>query len=319
VDPDGISLLEQCDICLLSSSRDLLRPDRPRPQPGAPVVVACPDYELTAAGRAPQFSPLPGTRAEADVVARRLGVAPWTGTDALKHRVLGVASPRVLHVATHGYFLQSGLAEGAELMGWTFTIAAEHAIGGRLSARLQSPLLRSGLALAGANAWLRYEGLPPEAGDGMLTAEDVAGMDLAGTELVVLSACDTGLGDIRVGEGVMGLRRSFMVAGARTLIMSVWKVPDLATFLLVDRLYANLLERSMACDESLREAQLFLRGVTLDDVRRMHPGDTHLAELVSRFVAEHPDADARLRPFLHEAYWGGFVCLGDPRPLAARR
>ncbi len=76
-------------------------------------------------------------------------------------------------------------------------------------------MLRSGLVLAGANTWLNGKPAPPEAEDGLLTAEDVAGMNLLHTELVVLSACDTGLGDVRKGEGVMGLRRAFAVAGAR--------------------------------------------------------------------------------------------------------
>jgi len=82
------------------------------------------------------------------------------------------------------------------------------------------------LALSGGNTWLKKGQLPTEAEDGLLTAEDVTGMDLLDTELVALSACNTGLGEIRIGEGVFGLRRAFVRAGAKTLVMSLGKVPD---------------------------------------------------------------------------------------------
>jgi len=97
--------------------------------------------------------------------------------------------------------------------------------------------------LAGANTFLAGEGnLPEEAEDGLLTAEDVTGIDLLATELVVLSACETGLGEVQAGEGVFGLRRSFVLAGARTLVMSLWKVPDEQTRELMEDFYQRLLD-----------------------------------------------------------------------------
>src|SRR5262249_10760585 len=129
-------------------------------------------------------------------------------------------------------------------------------------ARFENPLLRSGLLLAGFNTW-RSGGEPPaEAEDGMLTAEDVTGMDLLDTELVGLSACETGLGQVHVGEGVFGLRRAFAVAGARTLVMSLWKVPDEQTQELMVDFYQRIL--GIGCDpqpraEALRLAQQALR------------------------------------------------------------
>jgi CHAT domain-containing protein len=142
-------------------------------------------------------------------------------------------------------------------------------------------MLRSGLALAGANTWLNAGNPPEEAEDGLLTAEDVTGLDLLATELVVLSACETGLGYVQLGEGVFGLRRAFVLAGAKTLVMSLWKVPDEQTRELMVNFYQRLLAGEGRAD-ALRHAQLDLK-------------------------ARYPE------PF----YWGAFICQGDPSPLPA--
>ncbi|MCI0413736.1 CHAT domain-containing protein [bacterium] len=142
-----------------------------------------------------------------------------------------------------------------------------------------NPLLRSGLALAGANTWLRGKSPPAEAEDGILTAEDVSGLDLLATELVVLSACETGLGQVHTGEGVFGLRRAFVLAGARTLVMSLWKVPDQQTQELMENFYQRLLIGESRAD-ALRGAQITVK-------------------------ASHPDP----------VFWGAFICQGDPGPL----
>ncbi len=158
---------------------------------------------------------------------------------------------------------------------------SDNAWQGRLSgAGLENPLLRSGLALAGANTWLKGETLPPEAEDGILTAEDVSGLDLLATELVVLSACETGLGEVQVGEGVFGLRRAFMLAGAKTLVMSLWKVPDKQTQELMSDFYRRILAGEARAD-ALRQAQLAMK-------------------------QKYPD------PY----YWGAFICQGDPSALS---
>ena len=149
--------------------------------------------------------------------------------------------------------------------------------------RQENPLLRSFLALAGANTWLRGGTLPEAAEDGMLNAEDVSGLDLLGTELVVLSACETALGSVHVGEGVFGLQRAFVLAGAKTLVMSQWEVPDAETRELMQRFYRDVLAGEGRA-EALRGAQLALK-------------------------AKHPD-DPTL--------WGAFICLGDPGPLPQR-
>lgn len=188
----------------------------------------------------------------------------------------------------------------------------------------ENPMLRSGLLLAGAETWINGGHPPAEAEDGMLTAEDVMGLDLLATELVVLSACDSGLGEIHVGEGVFGLRRAFVLAGAKTLVMTLWKVSDVATAILMERLYDNLLRRRLPRDRALREAQLYLRHLTVGEIRSGwlspaiidQPGGDHgdfRRELET--LAQAPDGTC---PFAHPFYWGAFVCLGDPSPLPQR-
>ena len=126
---------------------------------------------------------------------------------------------------------------------------------------------------------LGSKALPEAAEDGLLTAEDVGGLDLMHTRLVVLSACDTGLGAITSGQGVFGLRRAFVEAGARTLVMSLWKVPDSQTQELMEDLYRHLLQGASPCD-ALRQAQLMIK---------------------ARFPSPY--------------YWGAFICQGDPAPV----
>jgi CHAT domain-containing protein len=182
---------------------------------------------------------------------------------------------RWLHVATHGFFappsLRSALAAGGE--------------------RGRHPGLLSGLALAGANVPATADG-----DDGILTALEVAALDLSDVEVAVLSACETGLGEVAAGEGVMGLQRAFQVAGARTTVTSLWKVPDVATQLLMQRFYENLWDKGMGKLEALRQAQLWLmreggqRGVMLPEESR---------ETESK----------HLPPY----FWAAFVLSGDWR------
>jgi len=159
------------------------------------------------------------------------------GADATESAVRNARSPLILHLATHGFFLPDEPVDPArrEQSG---------------EAPYENPLVRSGLAFAGANR-------PPDDGpadDGILTALEISGMDLRGTELVVLSACETALGDIEVGEGVFGLRRAFALAGARTLMMSLWPVQDDVTAAQMKEFYGA--RGRMAPAEALRDAQL---------------------------------------------------------------
>jgi CHAT domain-containing protein len=281
---NGGHLLDEYHISYLGSGRDLLRfGAAPSGVPHTPLVVADPDFDLAEGGEMPgpaapapggglrrhsrdlpsNGSPWPrlaGTKGEGERVARLLRVTPWLGADALEGRVKAVRSPSILHVATHGFFLADQEPSGKEgaWRGWMGLDLEDAGARRPGSPGLENPLLRSGVVLAGANTWHRGGKVPPGAEDGYLTAEDVSGLDLLDTNLVVLSACNTGLGEILTGEGVFGLRRAFVVAGAKTLVMSLWKVPDDATQELMVAFYHRLLE-GQPRSAALRGAQLAVK------------------------------------------------------------
>lgn len=230
-----------------------------------------------------RFDRLPGSRSEAEAIANLLAVRPWLGPEALEGVLkTKCCSPQILHLATHGFFLPDQPHD--PVSGGSALVDEPSAGLGRLAGPLpENPMLRSGLALAGANTWLKSGNLPEAAEDGLLTAEDVTGLNLLATELVVLSACETGLGEVHVGEGVFGLRRAFVLAGAKTLVMSLWKVPDEQTRELMEDFYRRLLA-GQGRAAALRASQLAMK-------------------------IRYPD------PY----YWGAFICQGDPSPLATVR
>ena len=225
------------------------------------------------------FERLPGTREEGERIAAMLGVKALEGGAATKRSVEDARSPGILHIATHGFFLdQRRPPGGEEFQAYRGRIGVAN-LAGPQSRGFENPLLGSGLVLAGYNPWRKGEVLTLEADDGILTAEDATGLDLLFTDLVVLSACQTGLGDIKAGEGVFGLRRAFLLAGAKTLLMSLWKIPDEETQMLMEGFYKRVLEGKPRA-EALREAQLEVRAVSPEPL-----------------------------------FWGAFISQGDPGPL----
>jgi CHAT domain-containing protein len=281
----------------LATERDLLV-DAPRPTGTSALVIGRPAFD-SAPRRAAEtrggclvagewhFGDLPGTGLEARDISRvwsRAGgeVTLLTGAAATKtafRQALG--GRRVVHLATHGFFLGDGCAPGA---------TASRSVGGLVAAPQRvpaspgssdNPLLLSGLAMAGANRRIAAQ---RDQDNGILTAEEIAGLDLQGTEWAVLSACDTGLGEIRSGEGVFGLRRAFQIAGARTVIMSLWSVDDEATRLWMRALYEGRLLRHLDTADAVKQAS-----VTALKQRRAAHQSTH--------------------PF----YWAAFVAAGDWR------
>ena len=200
-----------------------------------------------------------------------------------------------LHVATHGFFappeLRSALtASNDNEPSEVAAVGESRSLGSEGPALVgQHPGLLSGLALAGANRTPA-----PNRADGILTAEEVQTLDLRQVDLAVLSACETGLGEVAGGEGLLGLQRSFQVAGARTTIAGYWKVDDLATRLLMERFYRNLWDKEMPRLAALREAQLYLLN-NPDAVRG----------------AEPPEDEPRLRTAAR--FWAAFALSGDWR------
>ncbi|MGB4234659.1 MAG: CHAT domain-containing protein [Methanoregulaceae archaeon] len=228
-----------------------------------------------------EFNQLPATRLEGEKIGNLLESKPYFGKDAVKTLIKNKKPQGIIHIATHGFFL-GDLTEDPRKperrdIGAVSDINSSNQIV-RMK-HIPNPLLRAGLAFAGVNAWLKDLQPPVEAENGLLTAEEVTGLDLTNIELVVLSACDTGLGEIKSGEGVFGFRRSFIIAGARTLIMSLWEVPDDETQELMTNFYGAIVAGKSRA-EALREAQLLVK-------------------------SKHPE------PF----YWGAFICQGDPGPL----
>ncbi len=281
VDDNGRFLVERYHFTYLTSGRDLLRLDAELAPRGGPVIFAAPDFDGTGVKPAPapepdqpkgsgdrpktrgrrafdltslKWEPLPGTAQEAAALTEVLAAdMVRIGPEATEEALKSIAAPDVLHVATHGFFLPDDA--GAQT----------------------NPLLRSGLALSGANR------LESQTEDGVLTALEATGLDLWGTELVVLSACETGVGQVQVGEGVYGLRRALVLAGSESQLLSLWQVDDEATQELMVGVYKGL-RAGRGRGESLRSMQLEM----LRDPEREHP-----------------------------FFWASFVPAGDWRPLTA--
>ncbi|GAA6619722.1 tetratricopeptide repeat protein [Scytonema sp. NUACC26] len=251
------------------------------------------------------LSPTPSTRFLGESVAKKLkNVRLYVGTEALETHFTTHECPNIMLIATHGLFLPDVQQEPPKVGSEEF----EHFV-----STVKNPMMRSGLALAGANTWLSGGTLPPEAGKGFLLAQDIASLDLWGNELTVLSACDTGRGDIKIGEGVFGLRRAFVVAGAKTLIMSLWKVPDTATALLMERFFDNL-QNGMNRAEALQNAQNYIRKLTVKELRQSTLGLEVLKDLlkVNKLSQQSKiDCNEEDTPLEHPFYWGAWICQGD--------
>jgi CHAT domain-containing protein len=271
-------------------------------------------------GAQASFTPLPGTADEIRTIteawtASRARGSPTVlrgaaATEAALRRE--VTHARYLHLATHGFFIPESPRRAPSP---TMAMAAWPAPGlGAASEMLTlTPTLpvglRSGLAFANANR-------PDDAGsaverpgdDGLFTALELAGADLSGVDLVVLSACETGLGRVAGGEGVLGLQRAFQVAGARTVVASLWKVNDGATQALMAAFYSNLWNDRLPRIEALRRAQIAMLNGTLGPPNQLKRG-------VGGFASASPTPSNPLVPGarLHPAYWAGFVLSGDWR------
>jgi CHAT domain-containing protein/Tfp pilus assembly protein PilF len=313
VDARNEFLIKRYSFSYLTSGRDLLRLQVKQPGKQSALIIANPDFgeesnnrngserilryrpsSQSEAAKATTsilaeayFPPLPGTADEASALKALIPDSTLLiNQEATEARLKAVSSPELLHIATHGFFLEDESpleAEGRLLVAKSATSPA--------TLPVSNPLFRSGLALAGAN---RLKSGPNNEEDGILTALEAAGLDLWGTKLVVLSACQTGLGEVKDGDGVYGLRRALVLAGAETQVMSLWAVSDLATRDLMINYYRRL-QRGEGRAEALRQSQLRL----LNNLNRQR----------------RPGA----RNYSHPYYWAGFIQSGEWANLNGQR
>ena len=264
LDDRGKFLAERYTIKYVASGRDLLSPTPAKKEPHRMVAFANPTFwekpalvgvhgtnivhlailsadQMNYSGMS--LNPLPNTIQEAEFLREKClawnidGVV-YVDDEATEAQIKSLHSPYILHIATHGFFLPETLpanpsTTSMKLLGWK-----------QIPIVLHNPMQRSGLAFAGAqltlDAWKRGE-TPDTENDGILMAQEVSMMDLQNTWLVVLSGCDTGVGEARAGEGVLGLRRGFIQAGAQNLMMTLWPVSDSWTVEMMKAFY----ERAM--------------------------------------------------------------------------
>jgi CHAT domain-containing protein len=249
IKPDGRRLIEDYEFIQLSSTRNIIKNN---PQPTFTNIQLWGGVQYDGAtssttNRSAAFSYLPGTLTEIIGIVSTANqsnkktktfVADEANEGAFKN--LNGKSPEVLHIATHGFFFPDPEKEDKP---------------DNRFAQSENPLLRSGLALANANSNWTNEITSSDKEDGILTAYEIADMDLSNTKLVVLSACETGLGDVKSGEGVYGLQRAFKMAGVNYLIMSLWQVPDLETKEFMQTFYSKSIG-GMPIRRAFRETQL---------------------------------------------------------------
>ena len=286
----------------LTSGRDLLRVASAAPL-HPPLLLANPDFgspdRIPLAGRRQSLYqhltglfPLPGTQHEADMISPLLGTVPLVGSRASETAVRSAQAPQLLHIATHGLYLRDvdqPLPDNLQSDFPSFLLSdsmrsknvaapAAEQLPGETGA-----MNRSALALAGV---LQGQYASSTTQDGLLTAEEARSLNLDGTQLVTLSACETGQGELSAGQGIYGLRRAFLIAGAETLVTSLWRVSDDATGELMTLYYRKLLDRK-------------------------HPSD-RLEAMISamRELRSRPDG-ARTHPY----YWAPFLVIGQNGPL----
>lgn len=309
---EGTRLIDDFQIHYLPSARNLARLDFPIELGTEPVLVGNPRFDWSD-GEAPATNgssayadldfaatrgtadifdlyPLHGSEEEAKDIAVLLGISePWIGEKALKSRVLKLKGPRILLFATHAYDLTGFLPRNQrrtranrsvpELLEGLDSIRGEFI----LSLADESPLSLVGLALAGAETFIRGQELPPlECQNGLLSGEEATGLDLTGCELCVLSTCDSGLGTVKRGEGVFSLAYAFTLAGARSVVQSLWKQNDEASSILMKRFFELMKKEALSREAALRRAQRELRA---------------------------------LEKFKHPYFWAGWACYGQTGPL----
>ena len=294
---EGAYLAETYTLRYVTNSRDLIHLSTPAfPARSPPMVLADAQFDsetnLKAVAQntirghwsnslAKSMAPLPGTRIEAQQVAKRLKLSRrlFLGEAATETRLRTAKGPRILHIATHGFFLPDSHGK--------------------------TPMLRAGLALAGYN----HRQKSSHDNDGLLTALDISGLDLYGTELVVLSACETGLGQVSGGEGLYGLKRALFLSGSRSQVLSLWKVDDIATQAMMNSFYEQLL-KGVSRANALRHVQTQMIGGHLNTM--LSASDKKRG--ISVAGAKH-NSTSTVAGWRHPYYWASFTLSGADGPV----
>lgn len=235
--PDGRFVIDNANIILVSNTKDIyLRKVKSRAvtNENTASMFGNPTFYLTASADNRPIASLPGTEKEVDQLQFILNQKGWVTTEyvesfAAEEKIKELNSPKIFHIATHGLYRPSE------------EVTLEKQIEGGEALLTQNPLMRTGLLLKGAGDLLEKTDYNYNMESGILTAYEAMSLNLDKTDLVVLSACETGLGDLEAGEGVYGLQRAFLVAGAKVLIMSMFKVDDTATQKLMLKFYQKWL------------------------------------------------------------------------------
>lgn len=292
---DGEPLTARFRVSRLVCGRDLLFCDDETSGSRDMFILGDPDFE---AGEAPwadslergmeldltSVPPLPFSGLEAARIGRRWGAAACTGADATKYALLDALPSGVVHLATHGVF-DTKMASNA--------------------------LYSSYLVFAGYNSWVCGKPTDETHGNGILTADEISRLDMRGTDLVVLSACRTGLEDAAYGS-VQGLLSAFSAAGVRWIVSHMWKASDIASPILMEAFYEAYLGRGMDVPRALQYAREYLRTVTVGQLRRAgwldRLVDDRLGPQARMELERLRRANDRRRCFEDEYYWGGFVC-----------
>jgi CHAT domain-containing protein/tetratricopeptide (TPR) repeat protein len=310
--PDSGFLIEEYTFNYVSSGRDLRGYGETKKKGSKALLMGDPDFDVKTEKKASvaaktaeyeirpetiakrsvlirdlRFDRLPGTREEVRSIQSLLGadrVEIYTGPDATEEVLRIMKTPRVLHLATHGFFLKdiefNPLKNPSSKRGLSIAKKNQKDLSVQ-RIKIENPLMQSGFVLAGANNSLKSSGSGNF--DGVVTAEKILGLNLMGTDMVVLSACNTGIGEVKRGEGVFGLRRAFTQAGAKSLVMSMWSVPDKETKELMVEFYKNILSGKMNRCQALRQAAL-----------------KELKIVKERYGFPNP------------FFWGAFVFMGEP-------
>jgi len=291
---DRIPLQDRYRICRLVCGRDLLFHDNQGPSGGGSFVLGGPDYEAQrgqrshsrtrgGGGSLEPVDALPFSALEARRIGQRCRSSIYTGDSATKYALRDALPCRIIHLATHGVYDEK-LEKDA--------------------------LYSSHLVFAGYNQWVRNHMESSHCGNGILTADEISRMDLYKTELVVLSACHSGMGDTSYGS-IRGLLSAFSAAGARWVISHMWEASDFTTPILMDAFYDALLRKGMEVPEALQYAKNYLKSVTIAQLRQNGwlelPRDIPFPENIREAVEEMRHWPDQEMPFQDEYYWGGFT------------